>query len=59
LHSNCKECQRKYGPPPKPRIPKPIKHGSRAGYLMEAYRRLPHCEECKIANTEYAQSLRA
>jgi hypothetical protein len=58
LHSNCKECQRKYSPP-KPRIPKPIVHGTRAGYMMEAYRGLPHCEDCKIANKEYSKSLRA
>ena len=58
LHTNCKECQRKYGPPPKPRELKPVVHGTRAGYMMESYREIPHCETCKLANKEYSQRLR-
>ena len=58
FHTNCKECQRKYSPKSKLREDKLITHGTRAGYMMESYRNIPHCDACKLANTEYAKKLR-
>ena len=62
IASNCKKCCAKYerrangipdDAPPRPT--KEINHGTRAGYLMESYRKLPHCEACKEANRLYAR----
>jgi hypothetical protein len=34
-------------------------HGTRAGYLKESRRKIPHCDDCTLANTVYTKELRA
>lgn len=51
------------GKSPTPRVP-PLErlkglHGTRAGYLIEVRFKLPRCDSCKRANTEYTANLKA
>ena len=46
-------------PKPPPQYTRELVHGTRAGYLKETRRRMPHCDDCKAANTKYTQTLRA
>jgi WhiB family redox-sensing transcriptional regulator len=39
--------------------PKPINHGTLAGYLQEKRRGMPHCDDCRTARTEHRRMKRA
>jgi len=47
--------------PPRSELPDrcltPIHHGTRAGYLKEIRRKLPPCESCRQANSDYTLTL--
>lgn len=55
----CAEFKRTYVRADRPKKgPKPIEHGTRAGYLKEGRQGLPRCEACKAANVAYTLELR-
>jgi hypothetical protein len=57
LASDCKDCVREYHQKNSngPRKLFEIQHGTRSGYLAEARRGIPHCEDCRRANREYTK----
>lgn len=39
--------------------PREIKHGTRSGYRVELRRKIPPCQECRKANSEYGKKVRS